>query len=85
MKKLLLITISTFLLAGSALQDGLERGSAPFQRDACKIAKQEARDNYDVKDIDVGCNCEKSDSREWMCFVKFKYLTEEDQSTEESE
>lgn len=81
MKKILLIAISTILFAqtdvNNKLVDGLERASAPYQRDACKMAKAEARKNYDVKDINVGCTCEKSDAREWMCFVRFKHLPKE--------
>lgn len=78
MKKLLLIMLSTVLFADSPLLDGLERGNSPYKRDACKMAKAEARKNYNVVDINVGCSCEKSDAREWMCFVKFKYLPKED-------
>jgi hypothetical protein len=77
MKKLLLLTLTTFLFAQSPLLDGLERGLAEEQRDACALAKAEARNKYDVKDMDVGCLCEKSDSREWRCFVKFQYLPKE--------
>lgn len=79
MKKLLLIAISTLLLADSALLDGLERASHEYKREACNMAKAEAKKNYDVKDMNVGCSCEKNDSREWMCFVRFKYLPEEAQ------
>ncbi len=74
MKQLLLITISTLIFAQDQLIEGLERGSAVHKKEACSIAKEEARKKYDVQDMNVGCNCEKSDSRLWMCFVKFKYL-----------
>jgi hypothetical protein len=74
MKKLILIVVSTFLLADSTLVDGLERGSSRYKSDSCDIAKAKAKENYDIKEMDVGCVCEKSDSKEWMCFIKFKYL-----------
>lgn len=74
MKKLLLLILATFLWAQSPLAKGLERASAQYQSDACKMAKTIAKEKYDVKDIDVECVCEKSDSREWMCFVRFEYL-----------
>ena len=78
MKKLLLLILSTFIFADSNLIDGLERGSSLYKRDACNIAKEEARKNYNVQDMNVGCNCEKSDAREWMCFVRFKHIQKED-------
>lgn len=60
------------------LVDGLERASAPQKMDACKAAKDIARKNYDVKDMNVGCTCERSDAHEWMCFVGFTYLPKKD-------
>ncbi|MBU1990108.1 hypothetical protein KJ691_05110 [bacterium] len=81
MKKLILLTLSTLLFAQTALIQGLERGSNIEKRDACALAKKTAKENYDVKDIDVGCLCEKSDSREWMCFVHFMYLPKEPAGT----
>ncbi|WP_373001684.1 hypothetical protein [Sulfurimonas sp.] len=77
MKILILSIIATFLLADSKLIDGLERASAEHKRDACALAKKEAKKNYDVKEMNAGCNCEISDAREWMCFVKFKHLSKE--------
>ncbi|MBU1657661.1 hypothetical protein KKG72_01235 [bacterium] len=74
MKKLILMTLSTFLLAENVVVDGLERAMAQYKRDACEKAKSRAKENYDVKDINAECTCEKSDSREWMCFVRFKHL-----------
>ncbi len=77
MKTLILLTITTFLFAESTLLDGLERASAQHKREACQMAKKIARENYNVQDMNVGCNCEKSDAREWMCFVRFKYIKDE--------
>jgi len=68
---------STLLLAQGTIIDGLERGEAEIKRDACKAAKESAKKNYDVRDINVGCNCEISDSRQWMCFVRFKHFVED--------
>ncbi len=76
MKTLILLTITTILFAQSTLVDGLERASAKHKREACLMAKQIARENYNVEDMNVGCNCERSDAREWMCFVRFKYIKE---------
>lgn len=77
MKKLILLTLATFLFAQSGLVEGLERASDKYKYDACKMAKTIAKANYDVKDIDAECICEKSDAKEWMCFVKFQYLPKE--------
>ncbi|NCO00221.1 MAG: hypothetical protein GW906_00105 [Epsilonproteobacteria bacterium] len=77
MKAILFLSLCTFLLGDSALIDGLERASHRYKRDACEMAKTMARKNYDVKEMNVGCNCEKSDNKEWMCFVRFKYSPKE--------
>lgn len=77
MKTLIFLTIATFLWAQSGLEKGLERASNKYKYDACKMAKAIAKENYDVKDIDAECICEKSDAKEWMCFVNFQYLPKE--------
>lgn len=74
MKKLLLLTITTFLFAQTPFLNGLQRAYAEEQRDACALAKSEAREKYNVQSMDVGCLCEKSDSKEWTCVAKFTYL-----------
>jgi len=74
MKKLLFLTLATFLWAQNPLADGLERASSKHKFDACKMAKAIAKENYDVQEINAECTCEKSDAKEWMCFVKFKYF-----------
>lgn len=79
MVKLILLIISTVILANEQLFDGLERASSQYKREACQMAKDSAKKNYNVQDMNVGCNCEKSDAREWMCFVRFKYLKDSKQ------
>ncbi|MDD2906279.1 MAG: hypothetical protein PHH41_09255 [Sulfurimonas sp.] len=74
MKTLFLLTITTFLFAQEPLQEGIERAFALEKNDSCDKAKKEAKAKYDVKDMDVGCLCEKSDSREWSCIARFLYL-----------
>jgi len=73
MKKFILLTICTFLFAEPMLIDGLERANSKYKRDACKMAKSKAKRNFNVKDMNVGCSCEIFDSRDWMCYVHFKY------------
>ncbi|MDD2791043.1 MAG: hypothetical protein PHU40_10320 [Sulfurimonas sp.] len=77
MKTLLLLTITTFLFAQTPLSEGIERAFALDKNDSCDMAKAQAKAKYDVKDMDVGCLCEKSDSREWSCIARFKYLPKE--------
>jgi len=77
MKKLLLITIIPILtLADSNLTQELERGIAKDKREACKIAKTNAKQNYKVVNLNAGCSCEKTDGRDWLCFVGFSSLGE---------
>ncbi len=77
MKQLILLTIASILFGESNLLSGLERASDQHKREACQKAKALARENYKIQDINVGCNCEKSDAREWMCFVRFTYIKSE--------
>jgi hypothetical protein len=77
MKKLLLITLSTFLFSDALLIGGIESASAKEKAEACESAKTQAKENYNVQDMNVGCTCEKSDAKEWMCFVRFEYLAKE--------
>lgn len=77
MKTLILLLIATLSFADQAPIKGLERASAPQKRDACQAAKEQARQNYNVVDINVGCTCEKSSPHQWICFVGFEYTPEE--------
>jgi hypothetical protein len=75
MKKLLLITLlPLFTLADANLTHELERGIAKDKREACRIAKNQAKENYKVVELNVGCSCEKTDGRDWLCFVGFSSL-----------
>lgn len=66
--------MTTFVLAEPLLIDGLERASARYKKDACKLAKSKATNNYNVQKMNVGCSCEISDNRDWMCFIGFKHI-----------
>ena len=74
MKKLLLLTLTTFLCAQTPLLSSPQRANPPEQRDACALAKSLAKEKYNVQSMDVGCRCEKSDAKDWSCVVKFQYL-----------
>lgn len=77
MKTLILLLIATLSFAVQAPIQGLERASAPQKRDACQLAKEQARQNDNVVDINVGCTCEKSSPYLWICFVGFEYIPQE--------
>ena len=59
------------LWAGDQIQKSYERAIARYERDACDMAKQQARERYDVVEMDPGCRCEITDGREWLCDVGF--------------
>lgn len=78
MKKLLCIPFLFLMLhAEQTPKEGLERASAPEQRDSCELAKKSARENYNLVELNVGCTCERGDNREWNCFVGFTYMPQE--------
>lgn len=78
MKTLLLFLLLTLGFAEELPLEGLERASAQEQRDACQEAKNIAKANYDIVELNVGCTCEKSSPHLWTCFVGFTHMPKKD-------
>lgn len=73
MRALLLFFISLSLWGEAHPTEGLERAVGRYKHDVCDEAKRLAKERYEIVDMDVGCICEMTDSREWICFSKFIY------------
>lgn len=64
--------MTAFLFADALPKEGVERGLARYESDACALAKKAVRENYEVIDQNP-CICELTDGREWICFIRFTY------------
>ena len=73
MKTLLLLFTAVLALAEAEPKQGYERAIDRYNNQACSKAKAKARENYVIVDMNPGCRCETTDSREWQCDVGFTY------------
>ena len=77
MKTLLFLSLITFVFAEQMPVQGIERALMQEKREACIQARAQAKEKYDIVDINAGCTCEKSDDRRWNCFVLFTHIPKE--------
>ena len=74
MKILIPLTAALFAFADSSEpKQGYERAIDRYNNQACSKAKKQARERYEIIEMDPGCRCETTDSREWQCDVGFTY------------
>ncbi len=88
MKQILLIlTMAASIIASQPkkadIKEGFERAQERYERDACERARTQAKRNYEIVKIDVGCRCERTDDRLWQCDIGFTYRPKK--SVEEDE
>ncbi|MDY0121180.1 MAG: hypothetical protein RBR54_04490 [Sulfurimonas sp.] len=77
MKTLLFLSIITSLFAKQEAIQGIERVLMQEKREACIQARAQAKEKYNIVEINAGCTCEKSDDRRWNCFVLFTHIPKE--------
>ena len=73
MKRLLLLTAAVFALADTEPKQGYERAIDRYSNSACEKARAKAKETYEIVEMDAGCRCETTDSREWQCDIGFTY------------
>lgn len=73
MKTLLLLITAALLWAESTPKQGYERVISRYEYDACDKVKTLVKERYEVVEMDAGCRCERTDSREWQCDIGFTY------------
>lgn len=74
MKRLLPLLIACAAFADTAPKQGFERLIDRYEYDACRKLKELVKSRYEIVDMDAGCRCERTDSREWQCDIGFTYL-----------
>ena len=74
MKTLVLLIAAVFALAENEPKQGYERAIDRYSNTACDKARAQARANYEIVEMDAGCRCETTDSREWQCDIGFTYI-----------
>ncbi|MEA1917206.1 MAG: hypothetical protein U9N42_06720 [Campylobacterota bacterium] len=74
MFKIVMALLFVSSLSAFDVQNGIEDGYAKYKSDACDRAKEQAYEKHNILNMDVGCSCEKDDSRQWMCVVKYEYV-----------
>jgi hypothetical protein len=72
MKRLLLLTVSLYALADPASKT-YERAIDRYENQACDKARKQARERFDIIEMDAQCRCERTDSREWQCDIGFTH------------
>lgn len=73
-----MIFLTAMTLLGSEttetrVEEGFERGIERYQRDACDIARKNAKAKYAIVEMDAGCRCERGDDHNWHCDIGFTY------------
>lgn len=74
MNKILLIHIMLF--SSLMAEQGHKQGIANDKKKACSIAKEAARAEYHVFQMNSGCKCQNTDTKEWICEILFSYMSE---------
>ncbi len=69
--------ITTLLMAEGELHKDLESAIDRYEDSACQKARTQAKEKYEVVDM-TRCTCERIDSYEWRCFVRFTYTAMRD-------